>query len=168
MVTLQRPGDTRWGSHYKSISNLIKLFSPTCEILMKIMDEGNSSQKVEAESAYEILISFEFVFILHFVNETMGIMDKLCQALQNQSQDILNAMHLVSSTKKLIQQFRDEKWDDLLAIVISFCKERGLDVPDMNACYVARFGRSCNQQEDYRNEHYYKVDIFNAGIDSQL
>ena len=98
----------------------------------------------------------------------MGIMDKLCQALQNQSQDILNAMHLVSSTKKLIQQFRDEKWDDLLAIVISFCKERGLDVPDMNACYIARFGRSRHQQEDFRNEHYYKVDIFNVGIDSQL
>ena len=88
--------------------------------------------------------------------------------MQNQSQDILNAMHLVSSTKKLIQQFRDEKWDDLLATVISFCKERGLDVPDMNARYVARFGRSRHQQEDFRNEHYYKVDIFNAGIDSQL
>ena len=67
------------------------------------MDEGNSSQKVEVEFAYEVLILFEFVFILHFVNETMGITDKLCRALQNQSQDILNAMHLVSSTKKLIQ-----------------------------------------------------------------
>ena len=168
MVTLQRPGDTRWGSHYKLVSNLIKLFSPTCEVLLKIMDEGNSSQKVEAESAYEVLILFEFVFILHFVNETMGITDKLCQVLQNQSQDILNSMHLVSSTKKLIQQFRDEKWDDLLATVILFCKEHGLDVLDMNARYVARFGRACHQQEDFRNEHYYKVDIFNAGIDSQL
>ena len=167
MVTLQQPGDTRWGSHYKSVSNLIKLFSPTCEVLLKIMDEGNSSQKV-VESAYEVLISFQFVFILHFVNETIGITDKLCQALQNQSQDILNSMHLVSSTKKLIQQFRDEKWDDLLSIVISFCKERGLDVPDMNARYVARFGRSRHQQEDFRNEHYYKVDIFNVEIDSQL
>ena len=77
-------------------------------------------------------------------------------------------MHLVSSTKKLIQQFRDEKWDDSLAIVISFCKEHGLDVPDMNARYVARFGQSRHQQEDFRNEHYYKVNIFNAGIDSQL
>ena len=104
MVTLQRPGDTHWGSHYKSVSNLIKLFSPTCEVLLKIMAEGNSSQKVEVESTYEVLISFEFVFILHFVNETMRITDKLCQALQNQSQDILNAMHLVSSTKNLIQQ----------------------------------------------------------------
>ncbi|KAL4610519.1 hypothetical protein ACB092_08G056000 [Castanea dentata] len=152
MVTLQQPGDTRWGLHYKLVSNLIKLFSPTCEVLLKIMDEGNSSQKVEAESAYEVLISFEFVFILHFVNETMGITDKLCQALQNQSQDILNAMYL----------------DDLLATVISFCKKRGIDVPDMNARYVARFGRSRHQQEDFKNEHYYKVDIFNAGIDSQL
>ena len=68
------------------------------------MDEGNSSQKVEAKSTYEVLVSFEFVFILHFVSETMGNTDKLCQALQNQLQDILNAMHLVSSTKNLIQQ----------------------------------------------------------------
>ena len=52
--------------------------------------------------------------------------------------------------------------------MISFCKKRGLDVPDMNARYVARFGRSHHQQKDFRNEHYYKVDIFNAGINSQL
>ena len=38
----------------------------------------------------------------------------------------------------------------------------------MNARYVARFGRACHQQEDIRNEHYYKVDIFNARIVSQL
>ena len=38
----------------------------------------------------------------------------------------------------------------------------------MNACYVARFGRTCHQQEDIRNEHYYKVDILNVRIDSQL
>ena len=47
------------------------------------MDEGNSSKKVEAESANKVLISFEFVFILQFFSETMGIIDTLCQALQN-------------------------------------------------------------------------------------
>ena len=52
--------------------------------------------------------------------------------------------------------------------MISLCKECGLDVLDMNARYVARFGRSRHQQEDFRNEHYYKVDIFNARINSQL
>nr|KAJ0203223.1 hypothetical protein LSAT_V11C500276980 [Lactuca sativa] len=29
--TLQRAGDTRWSSHLKSVSSLIKMFSPTCE-----------------------------------------------------------------------------------------------------------------------------------------
>ena len=38
----------------------------------------------------------------------------------------------------------------------------------MNARYVARYGQARHQQEDFRNEHYYKVDIFNARIDSQL
>ena len=47
------------------------------------MDEGNSLQKVEAEFIYEVSISFEFVFILQFFSETMGIIDTLCQALQN-------------------------------------------------------------------------------------
>ena len=124
------------------------------------MDEGNSSKKVEAKSANKVLISFEFVFILHSVNETIGITNKLCQALQNQLQDILNSTHLVSSTKKLSQQFRDEKWDNLLATVISFRKERGIDVPDMNVRYVAKFGRAHHQQEDFRNEHYYKSAYF--------
>ncbi|XP_075638388.1 uncharacterized protein LOC142610463 [Castanea sativa] len=130
------------------------------------MDEGNSSQKVEAESAYEVLISFEFVFILHFVNETMGITDKLCQALQNQSQDILNAMHLVSSTTKLIQQFRDEKWDDLLATVISFCKKRGIDVPDMNARYVARFDKfyPIDFTDDEKNDLKKELDLYKYDV----
>ena len=51
--------------------------------LQKIMDEVNSLQKVEAEFIYEVSISFEFVFILQFFSETMGIIDTLCQALQN-------------------------------------------------------------------------------------
>ena len=49
-----------------------------------------------------------FVFILHLEKETIEIIDKLCQVLQSKSQDILNVMHLVSSTKALIQKFRDD------------------------------------------------------------
>ena len=131
------------------------------------MDEGNSSKKVEAESANKVLISFEFVFILHSVNETIGITNKLCQALQNQSQDILNSMHLVSSTKKLIQQFRDEKCDNLLATVISFHKERGIDVLDMNVMLQNLVELVINKRTLEMNI-IIKMDIFNARIDSQF
>ena len=93
---------------------------------------------LEGESAYDGLTSFEFVFILHLEKETMEITDKLCQTLQNQSQNILNATHLISSTKAFIQKFRDNGWDGLLTTVISFCEKHCIDVLDMNARYVAR------------------------------
>jgi hypothetical protein len=56
----------------------------------------------------------------------------------------------------------------LLANVKSFCNKRNIDVPDMNARYVERRGRARHQQADITIEHYYRVDIFCASIDSQL
>ncbi|XP_028053853.1 zinc finger MYM-type protein 1-like [Camellia sinensis] len=52
--TLQRAGDTRWSSHFKSFSSLIKIFSPICEVLLNIINEGTTSaQRGDADSAYE-------------------------------------------------------------------------------------------------------------------
>ena len=115
------------------------MFTSTVEVLLNIIDDASDEEHwAETESAYDGLTSFEFVFILHFKKETMEITNKLCQALQSQSQDILNAMHLVSSTKALIQKFRNDEWDGLLTTVISFCEKHCIDVLDMNACDVGR------------------------------
>jgi tRNA A37 methylthiotransferase MiaB len=51
----------------------------------------------------------KFVFILLLMKETMQITNHLYMALQSKSQDILNAIHLVSSSKACIQQYRDDK-----------------------------------------------------------
>ncbi|KAK4557712.1 hypothetical protein RGQ29_007467 [Quercus rubra] len=138
------------------VSSLLRMFSSTIEVLQNIIDGAiDGENRAEGESAYEGLTSFEFVFILHLEKETMEITDKFCQALQSQSQDILNAMHLASSTKALIQKFRDDGWDGLLTTVISFCEKHRIDILDMNAHNVT-------------NEHHYRVNIFYATIDSQL
>ncbi|KAK3229951.1 hypothetical protein Dsin_001832 [Dipteronia sinensis] len=76
--------------------------------VLTIVDDGTTfSQRGEANTAYETVTSFEFIFILHLVNDIMEITNLLCQALQPKSEDILNAMHLVSSIKRLIQQLND-------------------------------------------------------------
>ena len=49
------------------------------------------------------MTSFEFIFILHLMKETMQITDHLCQVLQSKSQEFLSVMRLVSSTKTCIQ-----------------------------------------------------------------
>ncbi|XP_028077598.1 zinc finger MYM-type protein 1-like [Camellia sinensis] len=81
--TLQRARDIHWSSHFKSVSSLIKIFRPTCEVLLDIINEGTTfAQRGNADSAYETLTSFEFVFILHLMKEMLEITNLLCQALQ--------------------------------------------------------------------------------------
>ncbi|XP_050258831.1 uncharacterized protein LOC126703802 [Quercus robur] len=145
------------------------MFTSTVEVLQNIIDDTiDGEHRAEVESVYEDLTLFEFVFTLYLEKETMKITNKLCQALQSQSQDILNVMHLVSSTKTFIQKFRDDGWNGLLTTMISFCEEHCIDVLDMNAYYVSRRGRARNQQDNVTIEHHYRVNIFYATIDSQL
>ncbi len=78
-------------------------------ILLNIIDDGAIfAQCGDVDAAYEALTSFEFVFILHLKRKILEISNLLCQTLQIQSQDILNAMHLISSIKLLVQRLRDE------------------------------------------------------------
>ncbi|KAK8355524.1 hypothetical protein V6Z11_A05G296400 [Gossypium hirsutum] len=165
--TLQCPGETRWSSHLNSVTSLLKMYNATSTILENLKNTAsNYSQRGDAHNAYNRLRSFEFIFILHVMKEVLGITDNLCQALQRRSQDILNAMSLVLTTKDLIQKLRDDGWNELLKNVISFCETSELDFPDMNAQYIV--GRSRNKKEDVTVEHHHRVDIFFATIDTQL
>ncbi|XP_029154506.1 uncharacterized protein [Arachis hypogaea] len=140
--TLKRAGDTRWCSHFSS--------------------------RGDADSTYNILTSFEFVLILHLIKDMMGITDILCQALQKQFQDIVNAVQLVHSTKTLIQSTRDDRWEELLKNVKSFCEQHDILIPDLTASYVARQGRSRHKKDHITVEHYFRVEIFLVTIDKQL
>ncbi|KAL6557316.1 hypothetical protein OROMI_017666 [Orobanche minor] len=166
--TLQRAGDTRWSSHLRSVSSLIKMFSPTCEVLLKIVEEGTGSIRGDADSAYEAMTTFGFIFVLHLEKKIMEITDLLCQALQRQDQDIFNALRLVASTKLLLQKMKDESWNDLLSIVKSFCQVRNIDIPDLSSSYRSRGPRARNEQSDHTLEHHYRVDIFFEAINCQL
>ncbi|XP_071724873.1 uncharacterized protein [Rutidosis leptorrhynchoides] len=120
VCNLQRAGDTRWSSHLRSVCSLINMFSAICEILMIIFDDGaTSTQRADADTTYEVLTSYEFVFTLHLVMKVLEITDFIL-------------------------------------------------VPNLDEHYIARRGRARHQQEDITMEHHYKVDIFNALVDTQL
>ncbi|KAG4154317.1 hypothetical protein ERO13_D03G050850v2 [Gossypium hirsutum] len=145
--TLQHLGETRWSSHLNSITILLTMYNATSTILENLKNIApNHSQRGDAHNTYNRLRSFEFIFILHMIKEVLGVTDNLCQALQRRSQDILNVMSLVSTTKDLIQKLRDDGWDELLKNVISFCETWELDFPYMNAQYI--MDRSHNKKED--------------------
>ncbi|KAK8349683.1 hypothetical protein V6Z11_A06G161000 [Gossypium hirsutum] len=102
--TLQRPGETRWSSHLNPVTSLLKMYNATSTVLENLKNTASSySQRGDAHNTYNRLRSFEFIFIFHMMKEVLGIIDNLFQALQRCSQDILNGMSLVLTTKDLIQ-----------------------------------------------------------------
>ncbi|TYI22365.1 hypothetical protein ES332_A06G098400v1 [Gossypium tomentosum] len=139
---------------FKDLSDIVNIASASS----KRHDELQKAQAAkifrlrgDAHNAYNRLRSFEFIFILHVMKEVLGITDNLCQSVQRRSQDILNAMSLVLTTKDLIQKLRDDGWNELLKNVISFCETS-----------------DPNKKEDVTVEHHYRVDIVFATIDTQL
>ena len=77
-TNLKRRGDTRWGSCYGTILNLILMFFTVVDILEIIKKEGLFDQKVETRSIMKSILSFEFVFTLHLMKNILGI-TKSCQ-----------------------------------------------------------------------------------------
>ncbi|XP_025632738.1 uncharacterized protein [Arachis hypogaea] len=130
--TLQRAGDTRWGSHLNSVRSLLCMFDATCEVLEKSTEEGNFSTRGDANAAYDAITSFEFVFVLHLMRNILEVSHDLCQALQRKNQDILNALTLVSTTKTLIQRMRESSWEAFIKEVILFCEKHEVELQERN------------------------------------
>ncbi|XP_024313169.1 zinc finger MYM-type protein 1 [Brachypodium distachyon] len=167
--SLQRPGDTIWSSHFKSIHSLRKMFGATIAVLRSIATDRSVSQysRGDAAGALKIIISFDFVFILHLMEKIMKITDVLCQILQKKSVDILNALNSVSNTKALIGKLREDGWEPLMEEVKSFCLKHEIDIPDSNNKYVD-VTKSRNKHDNTTTLHHYKLDVFNVAIDQQV
>ena len=100
-TNLKRHGNTRWGSYYETILNLILMFSVVVDVLEIIEEDGLSDQKVEVRSIMMSILSFEFFFALNLMKNILGITNELSIALpKKKNQDIVNAMDLIKVSKQ--------------------------------------------------------------------
>ncbi|KAG7950360.1 hypothetical protein I3843_13G108000 [Carya illinoinensis] len=106
----------------------------------------------DANAAYKMITSFQFIFTLHLMKEIIGITDVLCQVLRQKSQDILNTINMVSTTKGLIQKLEMKKFN--------------IDILELSSHYVQ--GRGHQQRDHITIEHHYHFEIFNATIYFQM
>ncbi|XP_073151973.1 uncharacterized protein [Henckelia pumila] len=166
---LQRPGSTRWSSHYTSVGRVIELFHSICTLLEDLMEKGsNSSMRAESKGLYIGMMTFEFVFMLLLIHRILEVSDILCQALQRKDQDILNAMKLVTTTKLLFQKMRNDEWVDFIWSVNDFCGVHDIEVPNFSDPYLQGTKRSCQQKNHFTLEEYYHFHVFNVVVDKQL
>ena len=166
---LQKPADTRWGSHFKTFTNIIIMFDPILDVLDVIGDYANHPEdRVKAKSALDGMQKFEFVFLLHLMKLILGITNALSQALQRRDQDIVNAISLLGSAKRQLQMTRDQGWDCLIENVYAFCHKYDIDIPVMDDFHVIRGQRVNRRVSKVTNEHYYRVDVFYTILDMQM
>jgi hypothetical protein len=145
------------------------MYGATITVVENMVQEGSSNSiRGEAGGCLIVMKSFEFIFILYLMHKIMGITDLLCRVLQQKSLNILNAMHLVSTTKALLRTLRDVGFDLLLANVQSVCTKYEIDIPHMNASYKKPTGHSYQQQGSVTVYQRYHYNIFNSTIDFQL
>ncbi|XP_071726854.1 uncharacterized protein [Rutidosis leptorrhynchoides] len=164
-LSLMRPGDTRWNSHYKTLSRLIEMFPSILKVLEYVKEEGtNGSSQNQAHGLLKYLKSFDFVFYLHLMFHILGFTNILSQALQRKDQNILEAVSLVESTKEILQELRTNGFEQLLIKISSFCEKHDIRMLKMDEDCI----NSRRQSEKITNQHYYEVECFNTVVDMQI
>jgi len=64
---LKRAGDTRWGSHFNSLLNMIVLFPSVIEVIDDIAQNGSKADdRLKTKVVLDAIQTFDFVFMLHF------------------------------------------------------------------------------------------------------
>ena len=164
-MVLPRHGDTRWGSHYKTVYNIVVMFSTIHGVLTELGDD--TSYKDDWTRIHYVLgafESFEFVFFAHLMVLILGYTNELSECLQRREQDIVNAIRLVNGAKERMQQLRSDGWVQFLERVSQFCDKHGVEIPSMDGHYVpygksARNARARKQTNDdhFRREVYIRV-----------
>ncbi|KAK9062854.1 hypothetical protein SSX86_020044 [Deinandra increscens subsp. villosa] len=162
-----RPGDTRWNSHYKTLTRLVDMFPSIIKVLEYVKDEcNNTSSQNQAISMLNFLSSFESVFYLHLMLKILGYTDSLSQALQRKDQDILEAVKLVETAKGKLQKFRESGFERLLKNIHLFCGKHDIEILKMDANYVNE--RAKRQRFNITTQHHYKFDCFNTVVDMEI
>ncbi|XP_072147817.1 uncharacterized protein [Setaria viridis] len=164
-MSLPRPGETRWGSHYKTICSIITMYSSIHDVLIDLGDDiSHKDDWTKIHFVLGAFETFEFIFFVHLMFVILGYTNELSECLQRRDQDILNAISLVNVAKNKMQQLRSDGWDHFLERVTSFCIKHDVEVPAMDGDYVlygksARYARARNQTNDdhFRREVYIDV-----------
>ncbi|KAL9680393.1 hypothetical protein QQ045_018272 [Rhodiola kirilowii] len=163
-LTLQRPANTSWGSHYRTLLRLAKLYPIVLEVLEYIEEEGlDVVKRRQANGLLKYLQSFDFAFYLQLTLLILGLTESLSMStLQRKDQDILNTMSVVASTKRHLQTIRDSEWDSLMVKVSSFCEQYDIQILKMEEDYVD--SRRPRKKTNITNLQNLQVDCFHTVV----
>jgi hypothetical protein len=104
-TSLARPGDTRWGSHYKTLLCIESMWDAMIEVLMIV--QGDSRNPSKAGGYVCKMESFSFVLIMKMMLKVFRMTNELSLVLQRKDQNIVQAMSLIVDVKERLISLRN-------------------------------------------------------------
>ncbi|XP_016544399.2 uncharacterized protein LOC107844514 [Capsicum annuum] len=164
---LQRPGDTHWGSHFRTLDNFIVLFSSIAHVLDAIKcGSSNPNDRLQVRAFLTMINEFEFAFLLHLMLKILVMSNELSALLQRKEQDIINAIIFLGISKKRSQLLSDDEGDSLMNEVRVFCDKHEILIPKMDDFYLTKKLKCRFSSVTY--SHHLCVELFYTIIDLQL
>jgi hypothetical protein len=94
-MRLAQPGQTRWGSHYKTVLNIISMYPAIRDVLISFGEDiTQKSDWPKIRAMVLIFESFDFIISAHLMITILGYTNDSSLCLQRGDQDILNALSL--------------------------------------------------------------------------
>jgi len=161
-----RPGETRWGSHYRTILHIIAMYPTINEVLISIgKDPSQRGDWPKIHTMVGVFESFDFVFSAQLMLLILGYTNDLSQSLQKRDQDIINAMSLVRCAKNRMQDLRSHGWDEFKRKVTLFCNKHSIEVPAWDGNYVP-YGRWARFYPKQTNDDHFRREVYLGIIDN--
>jgi hypothetical protein len=159
------PGETRWGSHYKTILRIISMYATIRDVLIILgEDQGQKSDWPKIHDVLGVFESFDFIFSAHLMLVILGYTNDLSDCLQRRQQDIVNAISLVGMAKTRLQEMRSDGWNSFYDQVTSFCNEHGIPIPSPDGKYVP-YGRSARFSSQQTNDDHFRREVYIGVVD---
>ncbi|KAI5663651.1 hypothetical protein M9H77_22974 [Catharanthus roseus] len=168
-TSLARPGDTRWGSHFKTITRILYMWDAVTHVLETIYEDADEvNSRGIARGLIDKMWQFEFVFIAQLMVNVLAKTNTLSMCLQQRTQNIVTAIRMIKTVKEDLKKYRndDDYWEELLGVVTAFCVKHDIFVPNMQDPLPgrARLYRSVDgQPKTYY--HFFRRDIFFEVLD---
>ena len=126
-LKLLKPTDTRWLSHENTVRSVRKSYTaivPTLETL------HNESGDAEAYGLAVIFKRFETVATIYMLSEVLGIVGRLCRALQTKDCDLVQVPIAVNSTlttiAAIVEAPRESSWYTSMRDQMTHLQEAGI------------------------------------------
>lgn len=158
--SLLEPTDTRWGSHYATLTKLLTMWQSVIEVLENACYDGTEvGTRATTEWLFRSMETYEFVLYLHLMKNVLGITNELSNCLQERDRNIIQAMHHIETVKILLKDLKENGWEKFAQEVETFCKVNTIPVPNMEET-MPRAIRHKRDGTVVTRHHFYRVEIF--------